>query len=172
MRTHIVVAGAVFAACSAGPPSGGGASGTAAPPVSAEKKIEEAWQRMAKAEACMRSGDIALAADTLTRIIVENSQSHEASTVVSLVRLIRQKGATAYSGAVSACSMTDVEALKKSLDTMERIARQYGDATGDKRAAIEAIFGPATFTGPTVNLEGLLNCLRQMEAARQKTLQG
>lgn len=86
--------------------------------------------------------------------------------------MARQKGATPYEGSVSSCTQSDMQSLKKSFDSMELIAKNYYSAPADKRQAIDAIFGPGTFSSPNLSLDGLLNVMRQMEAARQKVIRG
>ena len=127
---------------------------------------------MASAEAEMRQGDLSAMTDTLNRIIHDYSQSHEAQTVFSLVRMVRQQGSTPYVDSISSCTLSDAQSIKKTYDSMESIVEQYPSVSSDKRAALDAIFGPATFSSPDLTLDGLLSAERQLEAARQKALEG
>lgn len=130
------------------------------------------WTLMSKAEIEIRNGNIGQATDTLNTILHEFPQSHEAQTVIGLIRMARQKGDTAYEGSVSSCTQSDVQSLKKSFDSMEQIAKNYYSAPADKRQAIDTIFGPGTFSSPNLSLDGLLNALRQMQAGVRKAVRG
>jgi len=130
------------------------------------------WTLMTKAETEIRNGDADQVAYELNTILSDFPQSHEAQTVIGLILLARQKGITPYEGNVSSCTQADLQSLKKSFDSMQLIAKSYYSAPADKRQAIDTIFGPGTFSSPDLSLDGLLNAMRQLDAARQKAIRG
>ena len=168
MRSCLVASLLALAACSASTNAVRNPSkvvGAAAPATA-----ETSWGLMFKAEAEIRRTDLSAVADTLNLIVREFPQSHEAQTTLGLVRFARQEGATPYVSPVFSCTLVDVREIKKSFDSMEAVAKKYHSVSGEKRRAIDAAFGPGTFSSPNLSLDGLLNAMRQMEATRQKAL--
>jgi hypothetical protein len=136
----------------------------------AERAASTPRALISSAEAALRTGDLQDALEALNGIIHNNPQSHEASTVLGLIRMCRQQGLTPYTASIVSCTFDDVKSLKRSLDSMELIAKNYNSIAPDKRAAVDTIFGPATFSNADLSLDGLLNAMKQMDAASRKAV--
>jgi hypothetical protein len=136
------------------------------------RPAETPAKMLSRAEAALRQGDDATTLLAFNYLLDKFPGSHEASTVAALVKFVRQQGTTPYAGTATMCTAADVQSIKTSFDSMDSIAKSYHTAPADKRQAIDTLFGPATFSDPDLSLDGLLNAMRQMQAARQKAVRG
>ncbi len=133
---------------------------------------EDSVKLLARAEELIRGNQMSDAAEILNRILRDASNSKEAGIVKGLVRLLKQEGSTPYTGSVTSCTVNEVSQVKEQLESMEDIAKNYQTTSREKREALDAIFGYGTFSNPVLNLEGLFNATRRMEASRQKAIRG
>lgn len=133
--------------------------------------IQNSWELQKIAESALRSDAFDRASETLTKILQDHPNSPEATTIRSLVSYARANGGhDKFRGRINECRPTDAKGLKSFLQSMETIAGSYNSSPAEKKSAVDTIFGPGTFESPVLTLQGVLNCLTQLEAARKKAL--
>ncbi len=123
---------------------------------------------MTLAEVELKKEHFLKSTELLNQILTESSRSHEAATVRGLIKFLREK----EGNRLGPLTPEEGSRLKNMMDAYDGIARSYPNATPEKREALDAIFGPATFTAYGFNLDSVLNALLQLDASRRKALRG
>jgi hypothetical protein len=98
---------------------------------------------MASAESALRNGQFDQSADLRNRIVSAYLTSSQARTVREVCLFLRDKQPT-QNGPMT---VSEAERLRKVMDALANIKKDYRTATPEKRRALETVLGAETFRG-------------------------
>jgi hypothetical protein len=123
---------------------------------------------MSQAESALRSDQFAQGAELLNRILSEYPASSQAGIVRELCSFLRDKQPT-QDGPLT---VSDAERLRRVMDALANIKRNYRTATPEKRRALETIFGAETFRDTDNGLDAVSSSGMKLRDSMDKARQG